>query len=109
MLGGTQHGFGEGIVRVYIFDIQNQKDRQAGMAATAYPIGGDWDELTGLRRKRAFFAAGDALVKRQRGDWRVLALDIEHFRLFNAAAYFHHMVKSFAAFRVCRPFGSRKH
>ncbi|MBE7003852.1 MAG: EAL domain-containing protein [Ruminococcaceae bacterium] len=82
VVGGTQFGFGEGVVHAYIFDFQNQKDRQLGLMS-AYPRKGNRDEMTGLPGKKTFFAKGGELVRTQKADWALLAIDVEHFKLFN--------------------------
>ncbi len=83
VVGGTQFGFGEGIVRIFIFDIQNQKDRQMGRTP-AYASRGTRDELTGLYGQKQFYSKAEKLVRdRDDVDWMLIAIDIENFRLFN--------------------------
>ncbi len=81
-VSGTLHGFGEGIVRVFLFDIQSQKDLQMGLAA-AHPADRNCDETTGLLLKKPFFSACRELLRSQPGDWCLVSIDIEHFKLFN--------------------------
>ncbi|MBR3570581.1 MAG: EAL domain-containing protein [Oscillibacter sp.] len=81
LVGGEQFGLARGVVRMYIFDIQNQKDRREGRGAT-YPKSGVRDELTGLRWDKEFFAQTCDLVDIH-PDWCLIAIDIENFRLFN--------------------------
>ena len=82
VLGGTQFGFGEGVIRVYVFDIQNQKDRQLGLTPN-FRANTDRDEMTGLLRKKSFFTEGEVLARSREEDWALYAVDIEHFKLFN--------------------------
>ena len=82
VLGGTQHGFGEGMARVYVFDVQNQKDRQQSVA-TAQSAAGNRDETTGLLQKKPFFTACRELLRSKPGEWGLVSIDIEHFKLFN--------------------------
>ena len=71
-----------GIVRAYIFDIQNQKDRLEGRVPS-YQGKVEYDELTGLLREKDFFAkARDALDEHPNG-WCLIVIDIENFKLFN--------------------------
>ena len=71
-----------GIVRAYIFDIQNQKDRLEGRV-TSYQGKVEYDELTGLLREKDFFAkAREALAEYPDG-WCLIVIDIENFKLFN--------------------------
>ena len=82
VLGGAQFGFGEGKLRVYIFDIQNRMDRQLGVMS-AYPAHEYRDETTGLLEKKTFFTSAEELIREKKGNWALLAIDIEHFKLFN--------------------------
>ncbi|MBO4915488.1 MAG: EAL domain-containing protein [Oscillospiraceae bacterium] len=82
VVGGAQFGFGDGKLWVFVFDIQNQKDRQLG-SSSVYSAGSGLDELTGLPDKRVFFSCGEELVRSREEDWVLLAIDVEHFKLFN--------------------------
>ena len=82
LAGGEKNGLAPGIVRMYIFDIQNQKDRREGRVS-AYLGRRDYDELTGLPREKDFFAEGRNVIREHPEGWCLIALDIENFKLFN--------------------------
>ncbi len=81
VVGGTQNGFQEGTVRVYVFDIQHGVDGREGILSA--PAASLYDELTGLLPKKAFFAACREKLRDRSVDWCMLAIDIENFKLFN--------------------------
>lgn len=82
VLGGAQHGLPEGVVRVFTFDIQRQKDREAG-AESATEIDHGRSATTGLLREDAFFLQADGKLRETPEGLCLLAIDIEHFKLFN--------------------------
>ncbi len=82
LIGGTQNGFEEGHVRVYVFDIQHQVEGMGGPPFIANAPGAR-DELTGLLPKRPFFSACRELLHDRTTEWCMLAIDIENFKLFN--------------------------
>ena len=85
IIGGPQHGLPEGVIRFYVFDIQNRKQRELGNAVIEQQsTGAHRDGLTGLRREKEFFAAARGLVPlHEKGGWCLVALDIDQFKLFN--------------------------
>lgn len=84
LASGSVFGFGEGLVRAYIFDIQNQKDRQAGQSSAHFSLD-DKNEITGLFNEKTFFAIARNYVERPvcGKSWAFVTFDLEHFRLFN--------------------------
>jgi len=82
---GARNGLPEGIIYCYLFDINVQKQREQGSAdgdADA-PSASRRDELTGLLMDREFFAqAQRRLPTLELGQWCVMAVDIENFKLF---------------------------
>ncbi len=85
IIGGRVHGFASGIVRLYTFDIQAQVERseseliQQNAAARLFR-----NDKTNLLWERSFFL----MAEKRRGeveakDWCVIAIDIDHFSLFN--------------------------
>jgi len=113
LISGTRFGLRDGVVRSYLFDIQNQVDRETGGAFDVYSGSHEaLDEKTGLRREGAFTResirrlradgaiggadepapagaatatgdVGESQAAAQQGNWCVIAIDLEHFRLFN--------------------------
>jgi len=85
VLGGAQHGLADGIIRFYVFDIQNRKQRELGNAVIGQHDGAlARDALTGLRREKEFFAEARTFVMHhEAGAWCLIALDIDQFKLFN--------------------------
>ena len=85
LLTGPLHGLPEGIVRCYIFDIQNIKDREAGRTlVTREESAVLLDPLTGLKREKDYFRSVEAALKSHpEKKWMMLVFDIEQFKLFN--------------------------
>ncbi len=81
-VGAPVQGVPEDRVYVYVFDIQNVKNREAGL--TLVSDGRQHtDPLTGLIREREFFKAAEFLVSNRTCNWKLLAIDLEEFKLFN--------------------------
>lgn len=86
IVGGARHGLPDGIIRFYVFDIQNRKERELGRAIIGQHDTASTrrDSMTGLRREKEFFAeARGFLDLHEAGEWCLIALDIEQFKLFN--------------------------
>ena len=85
LVSGAQNGLPEGIVHLYVIDIQRVKERLLGndtpLALTPAAI--HPDELTGLPMDRDLLPLARARL-REAGDalWCVVSIDIEHFKLF---------------------------
>ena len=81
LVSGEQNGLPEGIVHMYVMDIQRGRDDLPGKdrALTDFHP----DELTGLPMDRDLFPMARARL-REAGvaPWCVIAIDIEHFKLF---------------------------
>ncbi len=82
VVGGAENGMAEGTVRVYVYDIQEEKDGLPPAPLTAAGAG-LCDELTGLLPKKQFFAACREKLRDRSIKWCMLAIDIENFKLFN--------------------------
>ena len=84
MVSGAQNGVPEGIVYHYIYDIQQMKDRESGFVSATPDAAASVhrDEQTGLLLEKSFFAAARERVSRLTGRWCLIAIDIEHFKLF---------------------------
>ena len=83
--GGSQYGISDGVVRCYLFDIQNQKDREAGKSTGgSFETEGRREEKTRLLQEKGFLDQARELVNEGDAIQRcVVAIDLEHFRLFN--------------------------
>ena len=80
---GKEYGLGKNQIRYYIYDINNIIIRERFKKSDDFDIN-DYDEITGLLIKEAFFKKGAILYKEKKIKERCLiALDIEHFKLFN--------------------------
>ena len=85
LLAGPLYGLPEGVVRCYIFDIQNIKDREEGR--TLVTREGSkilLDTLTGLKREKDYFRTVEEMLKAcPDKKWMMIVFDIEQFKLFN--------------------------
>ena len=82
LVGGPAQGLPKGIVRVYVYDIQSQMDREEGRVPGMRYLERKWSELTGLLSSKFFFADCEKLLP-SRTDWAILSIDIENFKIFN--------------------------
>lgn len=82
VVGGPRHGFPPDVIQFFVYDIQNQKDRELGLSAST-PLRQDRDELTGLLREKAFFALAQERIEAGLEGWCLMVMDIQHFKLFN--------------------------
>ena len=79
---GEENGVPEGKCYFYVYDIQNQKDRMEGRSS--FVRNNDHrDPITGLRRRENFVPAIVARISEYKGTWCCVAIDIQHFKLFN--------------------------
>jgi diguanylate cyclase (GGDEF)-like protein len=78
LVGGTRHGLPEGVVYAFIFDVQEQV---ADKAAADMPR--QRNELTGLLWEEEFFERGQDILMKHPEGWCLVAIDLEHFKLFN--------------------------
>ncbi len=84
LVSGTRNGLPEGTIYVYIYDISIQKQREQGRIASAKSSSAPArrDDLTGLLVDREFFALAQKKLPTLAGQWCVVAVDIENFKLF---------------------------
>ncbi len=82
-ISGVHNGVPEGKVYFYVFDIQNQRDRQNGKLTTNYTAD-TRNELTGLLVREMFVSSAVDLVRTSPGPWCCLAIDISHFKIFSS-------------------------
>ena len=80
---GTYNGLSEGMLNIYIYDIDTQKRREHGrIAASTSSSLAHRDDLTGLLQDRDFFALARKKLPALSGQWCILAVDIENYKLF---------------------------
>ena len=84
LVAGKRNGLPEGIVHIYIYDISIQKQREGGRIASTNSSSAPTrrDDLTGLLLDREFFAMAQKKLPTLAGQWCVVAVDIENFKLF---------------------------
>ena len=82
-LGGEANGLPNGLVYCYIFDIQNIKDREAGVTRVRSSRQVRHDMLTGLVRDEDFYTTASAILENRSTNWQLLVIDLEQFKLFN--------------------------
>ena len=85
MIAGSLHGLPEGIVRCYIFDIQNIKDREEGRTLVVRDESRILlDPLTGLKREKDYFRSVEEMLQgHPETKWMMVVFDIEQFKMFN--------------------------
>ena len=85
MIAGSLHGLPEGIVRCYIFDIQNIKDREEGRTLVVRDESRILlDPLTGLKREKDYFRSVEEMLQgHPETKWMMIVFDIEQFKMFN--------------------------
>lgn len=67
----------------YIFDIQNIKNREAGITRVEQRPHIQLDPLTGLMPEKTFFLSADHMLANRQINWMMIVVDIEQFKLFN--------------------------
>lgn len=87
LLRGEEHGLEKGKLVFFVYDIQNLKDRESGSKKSEFS-GNDINALTGVKIGTAFLKAAENMVNqkavsRNSGKWCMIALDVEHFKIFN--------------------------
>jgi len=83
VVGGAVNKLPEGLVYCYIYDIQNIKDREAGVTRVRSRQSAIHDPLTGLLREDDFFNATKPLLNNRSMNWMLVVIDLEQFKLFN--------------------------
>ncbi len=82
-VGGAVNNLPEGLVYCYVYDIQNIKDREAGVTRVRSHGRAIHDPLTGLLREDEFFSATKPLLTNRSMNWMLIVIDLEQFKLFN--------------------------
>ena len=85
VVGGSRSGLREGVVRCYVYDINVQKLREQGLitSSVSSSVVARRDELTGLLADREFFTMAQRRLPSLSGQWCVVAVEIENFKLFS--------------------------
>ena len=82
LVGRPVEGIPADTVYVYVFDVQNIKDREAGLTLVSNERQ-KRNKLTGLRGGNDFFSGVTAKLRQQPEGWMLLVIDLEEFKLFN--------------------------
>ncbi len=80
-IAGRENGVPDGVCYVFFYDVQDQMEDSGGPSDRGAEEARD--EMTGLLTKNAFFRLGRAVLQERAEGWCMLALDLEHFKLFN--------------------------
>ena len=85
VITGEENGIQPGIVRLYIFDIENYKARQNGTVGNEKGvISKGRDSVTNLLLEKEFLINAQNLIETRPDDnWCLVSIDIEHFRFFD--------------------------
>lgn len=85
IITGRENGLGKGIIRVYIYDINNAKMRELGSNSNdKFLLDNEVDDFTGLLKEEFFIKKGQKFINsKNKNEWSSLIVDIEHFRLFD--------------------------
>ena len=83
LIGGPAYGMPENVYLCYIFDIQNQKDRETGATRIGRHEHIAADELTGLPLSKAFLYQVAGFLASADESWLLLTTDLDNFKFFN--------------------------
>ena len=85
IISGRAYGLEDGVFRFYVFDVQNVYSRFAGQTPKeGHLFRSEVDDGTGLLTKASFEDQTQAAIDKLRGkSWCIVALDVEHFKLFD--------------------------
>ena len=100
LVTGKENGVENGFIRLYVFDVQNRKNREAGQIINDHnPVVKDRDMITGLLTSTAFFGKGRELINENKNvDWCIVSIDIEKFKVYNE--WFGHAAGDFLLARI---------
>ena len=79
---GERHGLEPGKLIFYVYDVQNQVDRQLGLDSQYHPVD-SLDPLTGLPQGGQFFDQVTERLAQTDDAWDLMVIDIDHFRYYN--------------------------
>lgn len=85
VIGGAENDLPLGVVRIYVVDVQNLKDRELGLKSSSAPVSSAaYDHMTGLLRLKDFFAKVTSFFESNDATgWSLVTIDIDEFKLFN--------------------------
>ena len=85
VITGEEFGIPDGSVRMYVFDINNIKTRQLGIVSNeSLVVTVGRDSLTGLLNSKDYIKQAEELLNNNRDQkWCLIAIDIQHFKLFD--------------------------
>lgn len=85
IITGEENGIAPGVIRLYVFDIQNYKTRQNGTVGDERGvISKGRDSVTNLLLEKEFLIDARNLIDTRPDDtWCLISIDIEHFRFFD--------------------------
>ncbi len=82
-VGGEQNGMPAGVYYSFIYDVQEQVERENGKKQDETESCNFRSELTGLLVEESFFDRVRTLAREHPEGWCIVAIDLEHFKLFN--------------------------
>ena len=82
---GLENGIPDGVIRLYVFDVQNYKARQTGTVGDeSNVISKGRDSVTNLLLEKEFLIKGqDLIIDNPDKNWCLISIDIIHFRFFD--------------------------
>ena len=84
MITGKDHGVPNGVIRLYVFDVDNYFIHQLGMNKKQTSTQLEKNHLGDLYNSKEFLEEAEILLEKQRKrGWAILSIDIEHFKFFN--------------------------
>ena len=85
IITGVENGIPQGVVRIYVFDIQNYRSRLTGSAGNEKVISSSGrDSNTNLLLEKEFLLkAQDMMINMPDFNWCFVCIDIKHFRFFD--------------------------
>ena len=85
VITGVENGIPQGVVRIYVFDIQNYRSRLTGSAGNEKVISSSGrDSNTNLFLEKEFLLkAQDMMINMPDFNWCLVCIDIKHFRFFD--------------------------
>ena len=84
IITGESYGIPENKVRVYVFDIHNNKSRELGQTNDESTMHFDGrDKVTGLLTGKTFYDEVERVALDDKVHWCAISIDIEHFKLFD--------------------------
>ncbi len=78
LVGGARHGMPEGVIYALVAN-QETEEEQAFRRGTS----SERNDLTGLLWEEEFFEQAEEVLRRHPSGWCMIAIDLEHFKLFN--------------------------